>query len=48
MSTAHAIADNASENYVDAITTCAVCGGGNDEDVILICDGENCKNEVHM
>ena len=28
-------------------TICAVCGGGLDEEEVLICDG-NCGNEIHM
>jgi hypothetical protein len=27
---------------------CYVCGGIEDEDLILLCDGNNCKREVHM
>lgn len=32
----------------DNDTACAVCGEGGDEDLILLCDAENCGNEVHM
>jgi hypothetical protein len=29
-------------------TVCAVCGEGGHDELILLCDSENCKNEVHM
>ena len=31
-----------------ASTTCAVCGGSDSEDLILLCDGRGCKHEIHM
>lgn len=30
------------------ITTCSVCGGIDDEDLIILCDGPGCTNEIHM
>ena len=30
------------------ITECAICGGSEDEERILLCDGNNCSNEIHM
>lgn len=29
-------------------TVCCICGGAQDEDLIVLCDGEGCTNEVHM
>jgi hypothetical protein len=29
-------------------TICAVCGTGEHEDLVLVCDGPGCKNEIHM
>ena len=29
-------------------SSCAICGGRENEDYILLCDGENCGNEAHM
>lgn len=33
---------------MDEKTTCEVCGEGEEEDLILLCDKIGCKNEVHM
>lgn len=30
------------------LTTCSICGGIEDEDLIILCDGPGCSNEVHM
>ena len=30
------------------LSTCYVCGGVEDEDLIILCDGPGCTNEVHM
>jgi len=30
------------------VTTCSVCGGIEDEDLIILCDGPGCTNEIHM
>ena len=30
------------------ITICSVCGGSEEEDLVLLCDGEGCRNEIHM
>lgn len=29
-------------------TVCSICGGAQDEDLIVLCDGEGCSNEVHL
>lgn len=29
-------------------TSCAVCGGSENEDQVLLCDGEDCPNEIHL
>lgn len=29
-------------------TTCSICGGIEDEDLIILCDGPGCANEIHM
>ena len=37
------------EDLVDiGLTICSVCGGSEEEDLVLLCDGEGCKNEIHM
>ena len=30
------------------LSTCYICGGVEDEDLIILCDGSGCNNEVHM
>jgi hypothetical protein len=30
------------------VTSCAVCGGSENEDQVLLCDGEDCPNEIHL
>jgi hypothetical protein len=30
------------------LSTCCVCGGVEDEDLIILCDGPGCNSEVHM
>lgn len=30
------------------LSTCCVCGGIEDEDLIILCDGPGCNSEVHM
>ena len=30
------------------VTICSVCGGSEEEDLVLLCDGEGCTNEIHM
>lgn len=30
------------------LTTCSICGGIEDEDLIILCDGPGCTNEIHM
>lgn len=30
------------------LTTCNVCGGVEDEDLIILCDGPGCTSEMHM
>ena len=30
------------------VTICSVCGGNEDEDLVLLCDGVGCSNEIHM
>lgn len=30
------------------LTTCSICGGSEDEDLIILCDGPGCNNEIHM
>lgn len=30
------------------LTTCSICGGIEDEDLIILCDGPGCSNEIHM
>jgi len=30
------------------LTTCNVCGGVEDEDLIILCDGPGCTSEIHM
>lgn len=39
-----------SELIVDPfqLSTCCVCGGIEDEDLIILCDGPGCNSEVHM
>ena len=32
----------------DETTVCCICGGAQDEDLIVLCDGEGCTNEVHL
>jgi hypothetical protein len=29
-------------------TACSICGGVDDEDLIILCDGPGCANEIHM
>ena len=29
-------------------TNCTICGGSEDEDLVLVCDGVDCTNEVHL
>jgi PHD-finger len=30
------------------VTICSVCGGNEEEDLVLLCDGKGCTNEIHM
>ena len=30
------------------LTICSVCGGNEEEDLVLLCDGDGCTNEIHM
>lgn len=30
------------------LTICSVCGGNEEEDLVLLCDGDGCSNEIHM
>ena len=34
--------------YVMEPPSCTICGGGADEDKMLLCDGPGCKSEIHM
>lgn len=34
--------------YDMPVTSCAVCGGSENEDQVLLCDGEDCSNEIHI
>jgi PHD-finger/PWWP domain len=35
--------------FIDlGVTNCAICGGSDHDDAVLLCDGEGCKNEIHM
>lgn len=36
------------DNGIAAVTICTICGGGEDEDLVLICDGPGCTSEIHM
>jgi hypothetical protein len=31
-----------------ATTICSVCGGSEEEDLVLLCDGPGCTSEIHM
>lgn len=35
--------------FIDlGVTNCAICRGSDNDDVVLMCDGNGCKNEIHM
>lgn len=40
--------DSGSNPVIFDLTKCIVCEQGEDEDLILVCDGPGCINEVHM
>jgi hypothetical protein len=44
----HKVEESGVGRGMEAATRCAVCGGCENEEEVLLCDERDCSNEVHM